>query len=125
MTCVLPLFRSAAYFVAVALLSAGCDGGSVDADTAEEVCADAGVVSWENFGDALLGEHCQGCHASTSPNRFGAPETVTFDTHAQAITWKDAILRAATGDVPTMPPAITIGATDRELLWIWLTCYED
>ena len=102
------------------LLLLACTSGSDTADT----CAEAPVVTWESFGEALLIEHCQPCHASTAVNRFGAPIEVTFDTHEQAVALSDAILRVATGDEPTMPPAISIGETDRELLRIWLTCYE-
>lgn len=103
-----------------AVLIAGC---TPDVDSADP-CADLPVVTYDNFGDALLTGHCQSCHASTSPDRAGAPEEVSFDTHADALVWKDAILRVATGEAPTMPPGLTIGADDRERLRIWLTCWE-
>ena len=102
------------------LVLLACTGDPQDSGA----CADVPVVTWESFGQALIGEHCQPCHASTAPNRFGAPAEVTFDTHEDVRTFSAAILRAATGDDPTMPPAISIGETDRELLEVWLTCYE-
>lgn len=102
------------------LLLLACTGAPADSGT----CSQDPVVTWESFGEALIGEHCQPCHASEAPNRFGAPEDVTFDTHEQVRTFRDAILRVATGDAPTMPPAISIGDTDRALLEVWLTCYE-
>jgi uncharacterized membrane protein len=103
------------------LLFLACTGAP---DDSADACAQAPVVTWDNFGQALLNEHCQPCHASAAGNRFGAPIEVVFDTHEDATTFKDAILRVATGDAPTMPPAISIGDTDRELLRVWLTCYE-
>ncbi|MDP2315049.1 MAG: hypothetical protein Q8P41_19270 [Pseudomonadota bacterium] len=106
-----------------AALLAGCTGGAPAEDSAS-TCAEEPVVTWDNFGDALLTGHCQSCHASTSPDRAGAPVGVIFDTHADATAQKDAILRVATGEAPTMPPGLSIGDTDRELLRVWLTCYE-
>lgn len=93
-------------------------------DTAADACADAPLVTWENFGEALLVEHCQPCHASTAVERFGAPEEVSFDTEADVIEHRERILAVATGESWTMPPVVEIGETDRELLWIWLTCWE-
>jgi uncharacterized membrane protein len=103
------------------LLLLGC---GTETDTAADACADAPVVTWDNFGQALLVEHCQPCHASTATERFGAPEEVSFDTEDDVIEHRQLILDVATGDDWTMPPVVEIGETDRELLWIWLTCYE-
>ena len=103
------------------LFTLGCTGEPVDS---ADPCAEAPVVTWDNFGDALLTGHCQSCHASTSPDRAGAPLEVTFDTHAEATAQREAILRVATGDSPMMPPGLTIGERDRELLEVWLTCWE-
>jgi uncharacterized membrane protein len=104
------------------LLLIACAG--TGGDSGSDTCADAPVVTWDSHGHALLQRHCQPCHASTAVNRFGAPAEVTFDTREQALALSDAILRTATGDDPSMPPAVAITDTDKALLEIWLTCWE-
>ncbi len=91
----------------------------------DPLCEDAPTVTWETFGQGLLVEDCQPCHASTAPDRHGAPDEVIFDTHADAIRWRDDILRVATGDTPSMPPALDLGEASRVRLALWLTCYEE
>lgn len=100
-------------------------GGGEDDSAAAALCADAPVVTWDNFGEGFLTESCQSCHAAETPDRHGAPEEVTFDTEADALAWADRILARAAADPPTMPPAGGTHADDRELLTIWLTCWED
>ena len=109
----------------IALLLTGCGGQTTDsaADT-DGLCADAPVVTWDNFGDGFLTENCQACHASTTDNRNGAPETVTFDTKEEAMIWADDILQVVTGDAPSMPPQGGISDDDRLLVTYWLTCWE-
>ena len=43
------------------------------------------TVTWDSFGQSFLITHCQGCHASTSPQRYGAPEGISFDTQEQRL----------------------------------------
>ena len=104
------------------LLALACASG--DAESPSDTAEAAPVVTWANFGQALMIEHCQPCHATTAPNRHDAPEAVTFDTHEDAILWKERILARATGDAPTMPPAIRLDDQDRELLETWLVRWE-
>lgn len=91
-------------------------------ETGDTFCADAPFASWDSFGHAILLEQCQPCHASTAVERYGAPAEVTFDTQAEALAQKAAILRVATGDAPTMPPALSVEERDRYLLEVWLRC---
>ena len=105
------------------LVLVGCSGPA-GTDTAASACADAPRLTWESHGQAILTEHCQPCHASTSTLRNGAPEEVTFDTRDEAVAWKARILATSTSDDPTMPPNIDLPALDRDNLWIWLTCWE-
>ena len=91
-------------------------------DTADPFCAEAPVVTWNNFGNGFLRESCQGCHASTTANRYGAPEAVTFDTVEQAWSWSARILARSGVEDPTMPPAGGVREEDRLLLVYWLTC---
>ena len=92
------------------------------ADTALDACADVPVVRWTNFGEGFITSACQGCHASTAPERFGAPEEVSFDDVDQTWFWKDRILARAAGEEPTMPPEGGVHDEDRQRLVWWLEC---
>lgn len=94
-------------------------------DPADPTCDEAPVVTWDNFGRGFLVENCQACHASTAPDRHGAPIEVVFDTEGDARAWKDRILARAAGEAPTMPPMGGTSADDRYLLGVWLTCWLD
>ena len=93
-------------------------------DSGLDECADAPVVDWDNFGQGFLLMACQGCHASTTPDRYGAPEDVTFDTVEQAWAQANDILRVATSETPTMPPRGGVEDDDRTRLRWWLECGE-
>ncbi len=83
------------------------------------------ILTWDGFAQGFLTTHCQGCHASTSPDRHDAPENVIFDTEEDALAWKERILVTAGTEPYTMPPAGGPTAEDRERLVAWLTCVED
>ena len=112
------------------LLLAACAGAPADtADTADTapvdpLCVDAVPLTWENFGEGFLLDACNGCHAASAPNRYGAPVEVTFDTRAQAWAFADRILARATGDAPGMPPQGGVTEDDRTRLYWWLGCGE-
>lgn len=97
-----------------------CAGGPADS---ADPCEDAPFVSWDSWGEGFLTEQCQPCHGSATTTRNGAPEEVVFDTEDQVRDWRERILATATGDDPTMPPAIVVEERDRELLEIWLECW--
>lgn len=97
---------------AFALLLAGC--------AADPVCEDAPVVAWENFGDGFVRGHCQGCHASTAPDRHGAPHDVTFDAEADVRRRADDVL--ALVESGAMPPGGGVTDDDLALLRVWLGC---
>ena len=99
----------------------GGDDSAEDLDTAD-ICTDAPTVTWNNFGHGFVLENCQGCHASTTPDRYEAPEDVFFDTVEDVWMWSDRILVRATGDDPSMPPSGGVGDDDRTKLEWWLTC---
>ncbi len=97
-------------------------------DTAEpepDFCEDAPLLTWENFGRGFITEACQGCHASTAANRYGAPDEVIFDT--VEITWEqvDRVLARGAGDYPSMPPLGGTTDMDRLKLEYWLLCGEE
>ena len=87
-----------------------------------EWCAEEGDVTYAEFGETFLRQHCNGCHGSEADNRHGAPVIVSFDSIEDVWTWKDAILRVTTSENPSMPPAWELDAGDVELLQVWLEC---
>lgn len=100
----------------------GCgDKEPVDSALAE-FCADAPVVTWDNFGAGFILQECQPCHASTTANRQDAPENVTFDTVDQTWAWADRVLARAASEPATMPPQGGVDEDDRVLLEVWLLC---
>lgn len=105
-----------------------CKEDPVDTgETAEvdPVCVDAQQVTYNNFGKSFMTHSCQGCHATSAPNRFGAPEEVTFDDLESVWSQAALILAVATGDGASMPPQGGITEIQRtKLLW-WLYCGEE
>lgn len=84
------------------------------------VCAQP-TVTWESFGQGFLITHCQGCHASTSPQRYDAPEGISFDTQEQAAALESSIARTVL-EQESMPPAGGLNEDERALLQAWLDC---
>ena len=86
-------------------------------------CDSVPYVTWETYTQGMLMTHCQGCHASESPTRYGAPEDVSFDDVEDALFWSERI-RMRTLEIQDMPPAGGIFSDDLYLLQIWLECYS-
>lgn len=105
-----------------ALALAGCPEPEADDELS---CDDHPVVTWQSFGQQFLSDNCQGCHASSSPDRQGAPESVTFDTESQVQEHAARMLFAATGEGPYMPPDGGPTPQERLQLQVWLTCHLD
>lgn len=106
----------------------GADTAPVDSaqpdDTAPDPCADVPTVTYANFGRGFMTGNCQGCHASSAPDRYDAPEEVSFDDVDQCWAWAVDILAVATGSSPSMPPQGGVTEDDRQKLEWWLTCAE-
>ncbi len=99
------------------LLAAGCAPEA--ADTAAALpCGE--VVTWATFGEGFTRDYCQVCHASTAPDRHGAPASVTFDTEAEALALADRIRARAGGLAPDMPPGGGVPEDELALLACWL-----
>jgi len=94
------------------------DGGG---DTGD-FCDDAPTVTYNNFGQGFMTENCQGCHASTAPDRYGAPKEVIFDTVEDCWEQVDRVLLRSTGSAATMPPQGGVSDDDRTRLAWWLRC---
>jgi len=93
-------------------------------DEPADICIDAPYVDYEIFGAGFMTGQCQGCHASTTPDRQEAPEEFFFDGVDKVQQYAMAILAATTGDDPIMPPAGGVDEYDRYLLEVWLTCWD-
>ena len=106
------LSRLLALLVLVAVCSVGC-GSDVDCDL---------PIHYANFGDGFMRSNCQGCHHSDTDNRFGAPESVVFDTRDDVESQLGRIIERTYGDTGGMPPAGGIPAEDVEKLKTWLEC---
>ena len=96
-----------------------------DSSIVDSNCVDAQIITYNNFGKSFMTHGCQGCHASTAPDRYGAPIEVVFDT--LDLVWDQAatILAVAAGDQPTMPPQGGVTVDDRIKLKWWLECGEE
>jgi uncharacterized membrane protein len=91
------------------------------ASGADPACDDVVEVTYDSWGRGFLTTHCQGCHASTTADRYGAPEGVTFDNEDEVRTWADRIgIRVL--DQADMPPAGGVPEDDLTLLAWWLSC---
>jgi uncharacterized membrane protein len=101
-----------------------CSGGEPVETGSYSVCDPTFPVSWDNFGEGFIATNCNGCHASGTRDRNGAPESVTFDTEYQAMTQADDILRTVV-DSETMPPAGGVIEEDLLLLDLWLGCFAE
>ena len=116
------LRAAAPLLLATSTWAAGCPGSDADTDV-DPICEDAPVTTWANFGEGFLLQACQPCHASSTAERNGAPETVVFDTEADAALFAGSILAAATGEDPSMPPEGGVSDDNRYFLEAWLTCW--
>lgn len=103
------------------LLLLACAGG---ADTGGCVTdADGAHPTWGTFGQAFFLDYCASCHAATTPQRFGAPESVTFDTEAEVVAQLDAVRRTVL-ETGTMP--VGGGVTEADLAGLdrYLDCLD-
>ena len=104
------------------LLVGACDEPPADVLVEVGVCDTGPQQSWETFGQGFMRSQCQGCHASTAVDRFGAPENVVFDTEQDVATFAERILARAAGPDADMPPAGGPSKEDRVRLERWITC---
>lgn len=87
----------------------------------EMPCPPTGTaLTYDNFGQAFLGAHCNTCH---SASKAGAPSSYKFDTREQVKQHAARIFIRAAGPNTTMPP----GPDDppesaRDQLAEWLAC---
>ncbi len=89
----------------------------------EYPCSEDPALTYETFGRAFLGEHCDRCHSAAEGLRHGAPENVRFDTLADVERYRARMFaRAATSNTSMPPGSDDPSPEDRELLASWLAC---
>ena len=96
---------------------AGCERQRTSVDSG--LCS---VVSYANFGEAFMLEHCQGCHSSLLPipARAGAPQSVFFDKESDVRNHYDSVIQQLESE--QMPPQGGIEEAELSLALEWLYC---
>ena len=97
----------------------GCGTVKNTQDTNTEDCSIA--PSYEDWAYGFFRGKCQSCHASSAPERYGAPEEVTFDNYEQIQQWLPAIEQSVLEN-ETMPPSGGVTEEEKILLTHWLAC---
>ena len=77
---------------------------------------------YTDWTEGFLKGKCQPCHGINSPNRYGAPANVYFDSEEASLYWIDAIERSVL-ESESMPPNGGVTEDDKALLRLWLDCY--
>ena len=84
-------------------------------------CEEIYDLNWENFGQGFFLTYCNSCHSESSPNRFGAPEGIDFDTEAQVRAWRDR-LEVVVLEEESMPLGGGVFDDDLYLFGVYLEC---
>ena len=103
------------------LLAVSCGPDLQATDTSSAICTTPNVPSYEEWTQGFLMSKCQSCHASTTANRYGAPDQVIFDTYEQVERWRESIARTVLKE-ESMPPSGGVTDEERVLLDLWLQC---
>ena len=117
--------------VALVLLLTACgkdesdaEGAGVDTASGSEACqtdTGGGYPTWAGFGEGFFAGRCASCHAASAPERFGAPETVTFDSEDDVLRQIDAVQRVILDDA-SMPPGGGLHVDELDRLAVYLDC---
>ncbi len=106
------------------LVLLACQGEPEPVDSGSSqspLCEEGYDLTWDNFGQGFFLTYCTSCHSEESPNRFGAPEGIDFDTEEQAQAWKER-LRVVVVEEETMPLGGGVFDDDLYLFEIYLEC---
>jgi len=90
---------------------AGCTTAS-STNIAPISCPADSTLTYANFGEAFVSDHCLSCHASQTP---------TFTTQAQIVSNRSRMLQEAVY-TDAMPEDGTMTTAAREMLGEWLAC---
>ncbi len=83
-----------------------------------------GYPTWSGFGESFFAGRCASCHAESAPDRFGAPEGVTFDTEDDILRQLEQVQRTVL-DSPSMPPGGGLREEEVERLASYLACLRE
>lgn len=103
---------------------AGDSAGADSADPGGLDCTEEQAVyglTWTNWGAGFFATYCDSCHAADTPDRFGAPEGVSFDTLGEVRDWEQRI-RVRVLDEATMPRGGGVYDEDLLLIEAFLDC---
>jgi mono/diheme cytochrome c family protein len=102
----------------VSLASAACGGGP--GDSTGSTCPTDSSLTYENFGQAFMRDHCLACHAASAPR---SPKLDSVDLVRASKTDIDKSAAAGPNGVNTyMPESGSVSEADRRLLGEWLAC---
>lgn len=100
------------------IVLAACSGQS-SATTA--VCDSAPELTWDRWASGFFLSYCQPCHSADTPDRYGAPVGLDFDTERDIATWAGAIRRAVLEE-GTMPVGGGVPEEDLAYLELYIDC---
>lgn len=104
----------------------GCGAGGDTGDSAQPIedveegaCSDP--VTWEGWGEGFFASYCDACHSASTPDRYGAPEGLTFDTYEEVVV-QAVVIESSVLVNETMPVGGGVTEEDRILLLRFLQC---
>lgn len=78
-------------------------------------------VTWEAWGAGFFASYCRPCHSADTPERYGAPVELDFDTLEQVRTYEAAIRRSVL-EAGSMPVGGGVPEADLVALDEFLAC---
>ena len=84
-------------------------------------CQQRTALQWEYFGEPFFTTYCRSCHSSQAPNRFGAPETINFDSF-DAIVEQSKVIRDSVINRQSMPKGGGLPQSELDALDAFLNC---
>jgi len=89
-----------------------------------DVDTGGGHPTWAGFASGFFAGRCAACHSEDTPNRFGAPEGIDFDSEAHVEARLEDIQRAVL-DNETMPPGGGLLDSEKDRLEQYLACLRE
>lgn len=98
--------------------------GTDQIDSGDSACQTRSAYQWEYFGEPFFMTYCLSCHSVASPERFGAPEGINFDSYDD-VAAQSALIRDSVLIRQSMPKGGGVSEDDRMALKIFLDCIVD
>jgi uncharacterized membrane protein len=103
------------------ILILACATGQKDSAS---TCEDAQLVEWNYWADGFFSTYCNGCHSSQSPNRYGAPEEINFDSETDVLSQSEEIYNSVLVR-QSMPKGGGMEDTELDNLRTYLNCWGE